>query len=89
MSKKKITYWKSNNGEIPISQMEESHIKNTIVLLHSKQKAYDELNLGNYMYEGESANTWIKIMREELNMTMRKNKKEVEVVDEEKLRIVM
>lgn len=64
---RELLEWRTGNGTmVPIEEMEDSHIKNTIIMLNEKQKACDELDLGDYDYAGCAANDWIRVLRREL-----------------------
>lgn len=65
---RELLEWRTANGDMySLEDMETSHIKNIIVMLDGKQKAYDNLDLGDYEYAGCTAREWITVLRKELD----------------------
>lgn len=61
------TIWKTKDGdEYPVKRMETSHVQNTIILLTTKQKACEELQIGDLVIKGVCANDWIELLKTEL-----------------------
>lgn len=80
---RELLEWRTAAGDIiPLEDMETIHIKNIIVMLDGKQKAYDNLDLGDYEYAGHTAREWMNALRRELEF--RTNPK----IDSEKLSTV-
>lgn len=61
------TIWTTAAGDkLPVKRMETSHVQNTIILLDRKQKACEELNLGDLVVQSVKAADWIELLKVEL-----------------------
>lgn len=59
-------YWPSAQGDIRVSCMEESHIKNTMIMIHNKAKAARELGIELDSYGDLKNEEWMVIFHSEL-----------------------
>jgi len=59
--------WTTRMGEeVLIKDMEDSHVKNTIIYISKRQDEYTKYKLGVYEINGMEASEWVEIFREEL-----------------------
>ncbi len=59
--------WRTGDGTmIPIEELEDTHIKNIIIMLDGKQEACNRLGLSKYEYAGYEAEVWIEMLKLEL-----------------------